>query len=428
MSLSAYRRHTQNCTGKHPEGSSTGQHEERKRGWKKCDCTIHASGTLAGKFKRKSSGQQDWPEARAVIEAWEARGSWEGHTPVIIDQPAPGGATMDEAIAAFLQDHEEHSASGTVKKYKILMAKLTAYSEHRGYRVLEQWTPQDIRDFRSTWPVSPQTASRDMSVIKSFFNLAVANEWLSRNPASLVKNPKGKSAADSRHEQKLPFSDDELRKMYEVAEKQYGKMEIKWSKESHSKPAQGIVNSWRYSWTGKDLADFISVSVYTGLRISDVATFHIDRLTERGEVKLRTTKTGSHVCVWVPEWVQQMIRRRSLEVGPLIFGQHETADMCVITDIWRRKLKRLWSLCGPWDAKPTPHRFRHTFARILLELPEVSIRDVAELMGNTEAMVRKHYAAWIPGRQERLTSVLKAAFAETPKPANVLEMPKSGTS
>ena len=42
--------------------------------------------------------------------------------------------------------------------------------------------------------------------------------------------------------------------------------------------------------------------------------------------------------------------------------------------------------------------------------------DVAELMGDTEAVIRKHYAAWIPGRQEKLTAILQEAFAETPRP------------
>lgn len=51
------------------------------------------------------------------------------------------------------------------------------------------------------------------------------------------------------------------------------------------------------------------------------------------------------------------------------------------------------------------------------------MRDVAELLGNTEQIVRKHYAAWIPERQERLTAVLKAAFDTKPKP-NVIVMPK----
>ena len=51
----------------------------------------------------------------------------------------------------------------------------------------------------------------------------------------------------------------------------------------------------------------------------------------------------------------------------------------VITDIWRRKLKCLGNLCGPWKEELTPHRFRHTFARILLQKPGVTVRDVAEL-------------------------------------------------
>ncbi|HTX35734.1 MAG TPA: site-specific integrase [Bryobacteraceae bacterium] len=162
---------------------------------------------------------------------------------------------------------------------------------------------------------------------------------------------------------------------------------------------------------------------YTGLRISDVVTFHIDRMKESGEVRLRTTKGGTHVYTWVPEWLQERIRARAREHGPLIFGDHKTEDMNVITDVWRRKLKNLWKLCGPWPEPPTPHRFRHTFARILLQRPGVEIRDVAELLGNAAEMVRKHYGAWVPERQERLTGVLKAAFGERTKP-NLAEMPK----
>ncbi len=63
-----------------------------------------------------------------------------------------------------------------------------------------------------------------------------------------------------------------------------------------------------------------------------------------------------------------------------------------------------------------PHRFRHTFARILLERSGVTVRDVAELLGDTEDMIRRHYASWVPERQERLTAVLKEAFREKPMP------------
>jgi integrase len=266
-----------------------------------------------------------------------------------------------------------------------------------------------------------------MSVIRAFFGLCLDNEWIERNPAAKVKNPKGRSAGDGRGEQKLPFTDAELQRMWDACETKYGKMEIKWDKTTHHHAAEGVVNSYRYSWTGKDLADFISISTYTGLRISDASTFHIDRLKPNGEVTIRTTKSGTTVNTWIPEWLQAVIRRRSLEVGPLIFGQHDTKDLNVVTDIWRRKLKRLWSLCGPWKDKPTPHRFRHTFARILLERPGVTVWDVAELLGNSEAMVIRHYSAWIPSRQERLTEILRSAFAETPRPDNVVQMPTAAS-
>ena len=123
--------------------------------------------------------------------------------------------------------------------------------------------------------------------------------------------------------------------------------------------------------------------------------------------------------------MQERIRARACEHGPLIFGEHQTKDMNVVTDVWRRKLNKLWALCGPWKEEPTPHRFRHTFARILLQRSGVTVRDVAELLGNSEQIVRRHYSAWIPERQERLTAMLKEAFSEKPKP-NVIEIPRAG--
>ena len=162
------------------------------------------------------------------------------------------------------------------------------------------------------------------------------------------------------------------------------------------------------------------MSIYTGLRISDVSTFRIDRLRDSGECHIRTTKTGRKVFTWIPDWLQERMHSRAELHGSFIFGSHATKDTNVITDLWRRKLKRLWDLCGPWPEKPTPHRFRHTFARILLQKPNVTVRDVAELLGNTEAMVRKHYAAWVPERQERLTKLLKEAFDDKPKPKLVV--------
>ena len=243
----------------------------------------------------------------------------------------------------------------------------------------------DVREFRASREVAPNTAAKYMEIVKSFFEFAVSNGWIAVSPAKAIRNTKGKATDGTK--ERIPFSDEEIRRMFDACDHQYGKMPIRWSRAVHRRPARGETANYRYKWTGQDLADFIAISIYTGLRISDVATFHIDRLHEGGECHVRTTKTGRKVSTWIPEWLQTRIRARAEKHGPLIFGRHSTTDINVITDIWRRKLNRLWSLWGPWKEKPTPHRFRHTFARILLQKPGVTVRDVAELMGDTEDMI-----------------------------------------
>jgi hypothetical protein len=52
------------------------------------------------------------------------------------------------------------------------------------------------------------------------------------------------------------------------------------------------------------------------------------------------------------------------------------------------------------------------------------VRDLAELLGNTEQIVRKHYSAWVTERQDRLTQVLKEAFEGKPKPKLVAMQPR----
>jgi len=397
MALNLYRRHRRDCNAGHPEESRSGEFDERKKSWRRCSCPIFASGTLQRKFRRQTTGQWEWTPAKAVVAEFERIGTWDKVAPT--PEPAPSSEagpkriTIEHAVKVFLAELQETIANSTHKKYRLLLTKLKEFSASRGYVMIDQWETSDVREFRTSWAINPRTGARRMAMLKPFFEYCVSNEWMIRNPARAVKNPKGR---DMEHgKQRLPFTDEELKKMYEACPK-YG--------------------SAKHKWTGEDVADFISLSIYTGLRISDVALFHIDRMNKTGEIRLRTTKAGTHVYTWVPQWLQNRIRARAKVHGELIFGSHMTTDLDVITEGWRRKLQKVWKLCGNWKVEPTPHRFRHTFARILLQKPGVTVRDVAELLGNTEEMIRKHYGAWVPERQERLTRILREAFDDKPKP------------
>jgi integrase len=414
--LNLYRRHTQGCEGRHPVDSRSGEFEERKKAWKRCDCFIFASGTLGGKFKRRYTGRADWSEAKAITSEWERADTWEQKAPPPLPEPPanPEKITIEKAAAAYLAEREESAAPNTQRKDRYVLNALKAHSESKGYVLVEQWATVDVREFRTSWGVAANTAAKYLEIVKSFFEFCATNGWIKASPAKAVKNPRGKAAEAPK--ERIPFSDEELKRMFDACETQYGKRPIRWARDVHHRPARGETANYRYKWTGQDLSDFISVSVYTGLRISDVATFHIDRLLENGECHVRTTKTGRKVHTWIPGWLQEHIRARAKAHGPLIFGAHDTTDTNVITDIWRRKLNRLWDLCGTWKLKPTPHRFRHTFARILLQKPGVTVRDVAELMGDTEDVILRFYGAWVPERQARLTKILQEAFEDRPKP------------
>jgi integrase len=327
-----------------------------------------------------------------------------------------------------MKEHRDTgSARGTVRKYGYLTQRLVSYSDNLGLVYVSDWNhPSMVRDFRSSWGVSPVTASKHLGIYKAFFEFCVENEWIPKNPAR-IRNPRnrtlrtGSQAADaggkiSTGKQKLPFSNEELNRMYEGC-KTYGRTEIReWPKKRDGRQVVAITEYRDYHriWTGEDLADFIAISVHTGLRISTIATFHISRMNAKGEIGIRAGKNGAWISTWVPEWLQQRMRTRGERIGPFIFGTHRTTDMNVITDVWRRK-KTLWKNNGPWEEKPTPHRFRHTFVRILLER-NVPVALVAELAGDTEKVIRKYYSGWIRERQGMVTQTLQQAFQDTPRP------------
>jgi hypothetical protein len=97
---------------------------------------------------------------------------------------------------------------------------LKDYSESKGYVFLSQWAPIDVHELRTSWGVAPNTAIKYTEIAKSFFNYAVANKWIVKSSAKLIKGARGKAASNQRA--RIPFSDEELQRMYDACEHQYG--------------------------------------------------------------------------------------------------------------------------------------------------------------------------------------------------------------
>lgn len=146
-----------------------------------------------------------------------------------------------------------------------------------------------------------------------------------------------------------------------------------------------------------------------------MATFDTTQRLKGNDVFLRMHKTKKELYTWIPDWLVARLQARNRKHGALIFRTGESLVMRTMAELWRVKLGKVFKMAGPFDEPAMPHRFRHTFVRMLLE-KGVPVADVAELIGDTEEVVRKHYASWVPERQARLTKILKEAFAVKPKP------------
>jgi integrase len=400
VALKLYRRHRNHCEGGHPKDARSGQFEEGRRGWKRCRCLIHASGTLGGKFNRKHTGKTDWDEAKAVAASWEKARSWEEKVePAPAPAPSePARVTIAQATKAFLTNREGAKiAPATLRKYRTFTKQLTAFADDRGYVLLDQFNVGDIDLFYSAWKLGARAKSKRLGTLRAFFRFCVNRKWLTENPVSTDLRP---PIGANRMANKAPFTDEELQRIIDACD---ALGTVEWKNED------GIG-----AWTGEDVKDLIWLMVYTGLRISDASLFNMNRLKGR-EVFLRAKKNGGDVFAYIPEWLRDRLHSRAERIGkrPFIIGHSERLE--TVTNSWRRKIAKVFELAGSFEESATPHRFRHTYARLLLQRG-VPVADVADLLGDDEKTVREHYARWVPERQARLTKILQEAFDDVPKP------------
>jgi integrase len=403
VALNLYRRHRQDCEAGRPRYSATGEFTERQRGFKKCACTIFVSGTLAGRFRRKRTGKTSWDDARACAAALEATGSWDGKP--IVGAPLPEATpppriTIVDAIKVYLSNREAANlAPASLRKYGVFTRKLQAFADSRGYVRLDQFTATDIDVFYSTSKLGIRSKAKMLENIRRLFKFFVNRDFIAKSPVSAdLKPPIGAN----RMANKMPFTDEQLADIIKACDQINAyKNDGRWGNRHGSG-----------EWTGEDLKDFIWLMTYTGLRISDVVLFDMERL-DGNEVFLRAKKNGGEVFAYIPDWLRDRLQARTQRYGKQPFMTSRSQRLDGMTDLWRQRLAKVFELADIGTERATPHRFRHTFVRILLE-KGVPVAAVADLMGDTEQVVRQHYSRWCGERQAALTKILKDAFSDKP--------------
>ncbi len=245
-----YRRHLASCP-------------HRSRRERRCRCPIWAQGTLRGKGIRKSLDLTSWERAQGMVRDWESLGKF-GEKPKVV--------TVEGACASYLADCGQRSlAKESLKKYRCDLNELQAYAGRIGVLLLEEFSIEEMWDFRGTWKNAPLSAGKKLERLRSFFRYCHESKWIETNPARGIKAPQVKDGPT------LPFTEDEMVRMLAAT-------------------------------IDRRLKAFILVLRYSGLRIGDAALLTTEHV-QAGKILLYTAKTGT------PVWIRQGIAGRARPRG-----------------------------------------------------------------------------------------------------------------
>lgn len=333
-----------------------------------CKCPLWSDGILNGRRIRQAMGTRDSARAWRLLAKVE-------------EEPVETRArkTVQAATAAFLESITGQIA--TRKKYSRIANHIDEFAAAHGLIYVDEFT-LEILDAYRRWrlqTLGSLTWGKELQTIRQMFRYWLDREWCVLNPAAKMRVPPTKEA------DREPYTNQEVVAIIAACER-FGKT----SYERRRAKAM-VLLLWRY-----------------GLRISDVAFFKRAAVKD-AEISTRAKKNRAFLwfklhpevaaaleCLPVPEGAPA-------DGGEYFFWNgHGTRDSH--TRSISRTLKAVFRKSGVERA--LAHRFRHTLAtKILVE--GGSIEDAANVLGDTPAIIEKHYAKFSQAYRDRLSDALQ---------------------
>lgn len=287
----------------------------------RCKCPIWVSGTKDKRRIREALKTRDWNKAQEVVRKWDVDG----------ERPKTKvRATIEEWRDQFIHDAEaRHLSNGTMRLYKLLFRQLIQFAADRGIKFANDMDLAALTDFRAGWKIGALTAAKKLERLRSIFKFALQRKMAEENYAAGLVGPKVKPNPT------LPFSKDEMAKILKAADSPEADKRVK---------------------------AFIQTMRHSGLRISDVATLAVESL-KGNRLKLYQAKTGEPVSVLLPKIVADALNETPRS-NPKYFFWTGESRLETVTGFWRERISDVLNLA---KISGHPHRFRDTFAVVLLE-------------------------------------------------------------
>lgn len=362
--ITIWRRHTDGC-----------EFKKKGRAYIKCTCPIWADGYADGRrVFRQSLHTRDM--ARARTRAGDLESSDTRPTKLV-----------SEAADAYIANCESSGLqTSSVRKYLNVVTQLKTFCKSKDIRSLNELTVEALDAYRATRSLSPLTATKELETLRMFLGFCVARKWIDDNPAKRIKSPR-----KVKPKEVVPFTPDELKAIFAACDR-VGQSAYERAR------ALGMVSTLRY----------------TALRIGDVSTLARDRISRDGtiwRIFLHTEKTGQPVFLPVPPDMKAALDVVPIPEGTVGESRHffwsGNSAVKTVKAGADRTLRAVFKVAGLKDAHP--HKFRHTLATELLGRG-ATFEEVADILGNSPEVVRKHYAKWSRARQSRIDELMNQAY------------------
>jgi site-specific recombinase XerD len=358
--LTLQRRHCSKCPDKHK-----GPNFLKCRG----HCSIRICGMQDGVRVRQSLKTRDLQRAaRRLAE--------------MVEDEALGRSrkALSDAVEAFHSQHTGHAAE-TQRKYKRVLSFLATYCESAQLHYVHQISVETMDGYALWRNKANWTWIKEIEILRQFFAFCAEREWIRRNPAKALKRPRLLEANDV-----VPFTSAEIVRIIAACDTiGRGKYE--------RLRARAMVLLMRFA----------------GLRVSDVVTLSRDHI-KGCHLEKRAVKNRRMIRVELhPDVLKALGVVPHPKVAPresrLFFASGNASVRSLVKGAQR-------TLAAVFDrAKVTgghPHRFRHTLASEILGRGG-TVEDAANILADSPATIRRHYAKWTPeyqARQDRVTRMV----------------------
>ena len=343
----------------------------------RCTCPKALRWSRGGKQYRKTARTRTWgiaeDRARELQKKLDA-GESAGPLPVPEGKPS-----IAQAVETFITAKESEGVSrSTIRKLRDQLGRFEEFMSARSKFFPAEITAQDAIEFRAgwTWPsgVTRQKAQQNVRGFLRSCCKANLQELLSALKTIRL------SKVDRARLEPQPFTEKELKKLLQQVPKTFPDAE-----------------------RAAKMTVLIHFMVSTGLAIRDTVQLERDNLRD-GWLRIDRQKTGKSVR-------QKLDGALSAELlsaangNPKYIFWNGTSQPTSATGLWQADLRTLMQAAGLWIKGNLSHRFRDTAVDFWLGAG-CSLTEIAAMLGDTVAIVEKHYADLASKRmEERLAKI-----------------------